>query len=189
MDIEVIRNMRNSAEAYFNLGFNITGLKGGEKAPYHKWKEFSSRRQTEGEALSHEWHALSGIGAITGINALFCLDFDDCDQGLIARFLGMLGLPTDYNWVVISGSGNGFHIWFSSTRLESEMKTIGKAVLVYEPKEAGLFKQIELRINQHVVLPPSKSPAGQYRFLNSNDLTMRPIELNYDSDTLGAQIN
>lgn len=101
----------------------------------------------------------------------------------------MLGLPSDYNWVAISGSGKGFHIWFSSTQLESEMKKIGTSVLVYEPKEAGLLKQIELRINQHVVLPPSRSHAGQYRFLNPNDLTMRPVELNYDSDALGTQIN
>lgn len=187
-DIDFIRSLRTSAEAYFKLGFNLTGIKNRTKAPYHKWQEFLQRRQTEGEALNHEWHALSGIGAITGISSLFCLDCDDCDQSNVAKFLDILGLPTDYNWVVISGSGKGFHIWFSSIQLEGEMKNIGTAVLEYAPKEAGLFKQIELRINQHVVLPPSRSEKGQYRFLNHNDLTMRPAELNYDSDKLAVQI-
>lgn len=101
----------------------------------------------------------------------------------------MLGLPMDYNWVVISGSGKGFHIWFSSFQLENERTKLGGGVVVYQPKEAGLLKQIELRINQHVVLPPSKSQTGQYRFLNPNDLTMRPIELNYDADALGTTID
>lgn len=186
IDIEFTRSLRTSAEAYFKLGFNLTGIKDHKKAPYHKWQEFLQRRQTEGEALNHEWHALTGIGAITGINSLFCLDFDNCDQSNIAKFLDMLGLPADYNWVVISGSGKGFHIWFSSKQLESKMTEIGTAVVEYGPKEAGQFKQIELRINQHVVLPPSKSQAGLYRFLNHNDLTKRPTELDFQ---LNTQIN
>ncbi|MBL7839379.1 MAG: bifunctional DNA primase/polymerase [Cyclobacteriaceae bacterium] len=189
LDIEFTRSLRTSAEAYFKLGFNLTGIKDYKKAPYHKWKEFLQRRQKEGEALNHEWYTLTGIGAITGINSLFCLDFDECDQSNIARFLQMLGLPMDYNWVVISGSGKGFHIWFSSFQLENERTKLGGGVVVYQPKEAGLLKQIELRINQHVVLPPSKSQTGQYRFLNPNDLTMRPIELNYDADALGTTID
>ena len=184
MDIQFTRRLKASAEAYHKLGFNVTGIKEHQKAPYHPWQEYKVKRQTELEALNHEWHSLTGIGAITGINSLFCLDFDRCRQSNVPKFLEMLRLPVDYNWVVLSGSGNGFHIWFSSVQLESQMKAIGKAVVVYEPKEVNLFKQIELRLNHHVVLPPSKSQTGQYAFLNPNDLTMRPIEINYDSNIL-----
>lgn len=182
-NIEFIGELRRSAEAYFKLGFNITGIKNFEKAPYHKWKEYSSRRQEEREALFHEWHSLTGIGAITGINQFFCLDFDQCAESNVPKYLVMLGLPPDYNWVVISGSQKGFHIWFKSSQLHTEMENIEKAVLGYAPKVAGDFKQIELRINQHVVLPPSKSASGgEYRFLTPNDLTKPPAELEYDSN-------
>jgi hypothetical protein len=182
-DIEFIRTLRKNAEAYYNLGFNVTGLKNNEKAPYHKWADYQHRRQTEDQAFFHEWHSLTGIGVISGISGLFCLDFDHCDQSHIPTFLEMLGLPIDYNWIVISGSGKGFHIWFSSNQLRDRIGNIGKVVKFYLPKTEGMFKQLELRINCHVVMPPSRSASGgEYKFLYPNDLSVRPNEIAYEID-------
>lgn len=155
-DIQFVRTLRDHARFYFELGFNITGIMKIGKGPYHSWKEFMTRRQTKNEALNHPWHRLCGIGAITGINELRCLDLDQCDPANIPMFLERLKLPTNYEWVVISGSGNGFHIWFRS----KDAGLRGKKVLTFTSKTPGLFKQIELRINSHVVLPPSLHPSG-----------------------------
>ncbi len=180
-DIDFIRTLWRSAEALHNLGFNITAIKDKSKAPYHKWRQYLSKEQSVWEAVNHQWFKMSGIGAVTGIKSLFCLDFDKCDLSNIPTFLQMLGLPPDYRWVVISGSGKGFHIWFTSDYLQACHKAIGNSVIVYRPKKTGHFNQIELRLNCHVVLPPSKSAnGGQYRFLNPNDLSQRPAELDYE---------
>src|SRR5690606_8710211 len=129
------RTLRAHATAYFELGFNIAGIMEIGKGPYHPWKEYMSRRQTRGEALNHPWSKLCGIGAIAGINNLGTLDFDQCDIANIPMFLEKIGLPTNYEWVVISGGGRGFHIWFRSRRLSS----VTKKVVTFYPKTPGLF--------------------------------------------------
>lgn len=180
-DIDFIRSLRDSAEAYFNLGFNVTGIKDFKKGPYHKWKHFQSKEQVIWDAVSHEWYNLTGIGVITGIKSKFCLDFDKCDLVHLPSFLEMLCLPADYNWVVVSGSGKGFHIWFSSDELQKTYKNMGTTVVVYKPKQPEQFNQIELRLNCHVVMPPSKSATGgQYHFLHPNNLTKPPNQLQYE---------
>jgi hypothetical protein len=181
--IERTRELKASAESYFALGFNITGLKNCKKAPYHPWEEYQFRRQTKAEAMNLDWADLSGIGAITGISELFCLDFDECDLSHVPKFLEMLGLPENYNWVVVSASSKGFHIWFSSPQLQERLKTNREVRQVYLPKMEGMFKQIELRINCLVVMPPSKSVTGNmYKFLHPNDLSVKPQEIIYENN-------
>lgn len=170
-DIEFARTLRDHAKAYFELGFNIVGIMQIGKGPYHPWKEFMTRRQTTREALGHPWHKLCGIGAITGVNNYRALDFDQCNPVNIPMFLERLKLPSDYNWVTISGSGKGFHIWFRSAIADS----LRKKVSTYTAKTPGLFKQLEFRINAHVVLPPSlHRTGGQYKFWLPNDLKSAP---------------
>lgn len=180
-DIDFIRSLWRTAEALYYLGFNVTAIKDYKKAPYHVWKHFRWKEQSVWEAVDHKWFQMTGVGAVTGIKSLFCLDFDKCDLSHLPSFLQMLELPQDYNWVVVSGSGRGFHIWFSSDSLQKLLPQIGTTVLVYTPKKLGHFNQIELRLNCHVVMPPSKSATGgQYHFLNPNDLKTRPKEIDYE---------
>lgn len=170
-NIQFVRSLRDHARAYSELGFNVVGIMEVGKGPYHSWKEFMTRRQTKKEALNHPWHRLCGIGVITGVNDYRCLDYDQCDPVHIPLFLERLHLPADYQWVTISGSGNGFHIWFRSAKAD----LMRKKVVTYAPKTPGLFKQIELRINAHVVMPPSLHRSGaQYKFWLPNDLKSAP---------------
>lgn len=73
-----------------------------------------------------------------------------------------------YDWVVISGSGRGFHIIFKCQPYTDEYDTISfdfskKVTLRYTDKFS--LGTIELRWKDHIVLPPSKAQyGGQYRF-------------------------
>lgn len=174
-DVQFARSLRDHATAYYELGFNVTSIVTVGKGPYHRWKEYMYKPQARHEVLNRPWHRLVGIGSITGINKLFCMDFDKCALSEIPTFLNAFGLPQNYPWVVISGSGNGFHIWFSS---DFNLSTADKKVVTYIPKSGGLFKQIELRLNAHVVMPPSLHSSGnQYRFWAFNDLKNSPLNI------------
>jgi hypothetical protein len=71
--------------------------------------------------MSFNWTDATGIGLITGFNGFRAIDIDGVKDDFLKdyfkhRFLGVilkdLGLSADYEWLVLSGSGNGCHIIF-----------------------------------------------------------------------------
>jgi hypothetical protein len=171
--------LRAYADRYYSLGFNITMVCENGKWPAHRWKAFQTRRQLEYEAFRHPWYYATGIGAVTGINSYYCLDFDKCSINLIPYYHGIFRLPKDYNWTVISGSGEGFHIWFTSANLANAI-TDAKVVVI-KPGPSDFFKQAELRLNAHTILPPSKHRSGSYyKFYKENNLLTKPNSISYE---------
>ena len=150
-EIEAIK-LNQYADHYHKLGFNVTAIKKG-KAPYHKWKYLEKERQQEAQVKRLRWQQCSGIGAITGVNNIRAFDFDKIENfDFLPDFLQKLGLPTNYPWTVLSGSGKGVHIWVRCTA-QPEIKA--KQVYTYKALDARLFDHVELRWNQHTNLPPS----------------------------------
>ena len=91
------------------------------KTPDHPWEHYIYRRQTEEELSLLNWGWARGLGTAIGFNKLRVIDVDNCafsdeikdiTDETIKRFLMRLGLPSNYEWVIESGSKKGFHILF-----------------------------------------------------------------------------
>lgn len=105
----------------------------------------------------------TGIAIRAGINGYRCLDIDNTsNQDLANHLLENLGLPSNYHWLVGSGSGWGYHIWFrceeEPKRLEILPRRAVSGVYMGIVKKAEFeFERIELRWeNSYIVAPPSQ---------------------------------
>jgi hypothetical protein len=171
------------AIAYFEkFGFNVLPVK--EKRPLIAWEEWQSRKQTIDDIENMDWSNVSGIGVVMGISDLRCFDIDGIENpDLIKELLIDLGLPEDYPWVIQSGSGSGYHIYFIVKIDENNselLNAIGGIKAVYKLKmiRDGQCHHLEYRSKEcQTLLPPSLHPSGGvYNFVN-NDPTEAPIEV------------
>lgn len=131
----------------------------------------------ESDKKYFNWEDATGIGAISGRKSYRCIDIDGCNQErFILNFLDYLGLPTNYEWTVLTGSNNGYHIWIEAETLPEMLLLSGdsldfyekEGVIVFKPKEKyrNSFSFLEMRWQAHNVLPPSYSIYGNhYSFL------------------------
>lgn len=169
------------AKHFHNLGLNITCISNELteynfyspnilKAAYHSWEHLLNKRQSEKELLDYNWETATGLGVVAGFENLHVLDIDGCsNEEFVNDILELLGLPKNYEWVVKSGSQDGFHIHFFSNLLEDT--EVDRMCSSYPANEDnfGLFEKMELLWNTNVVLPNSIHKSGQkYKFLNSN---------------------
>src|SRR5690606_19880495 len=100
-------------------------------------------------------------------------------ESLLAMLSG-LGLRMDYQWVVKSGSGKGYHIWLKAPGLFAD-KNAGR-----EQRHSKAGGTIDLRFDGHyTILPPSKHPSGgTYEFLHGQPET--PLALVAPENVLEA---
>jgi len=164
-------DLRNIAKDYNEaFGFNVIPLE--NKVPKFEWKKYQIDEMTNENIDNLNWnHKTNGIGAISGVNELRCLDFDAVqDDNIIYKFVERLGFARDYSWVVKSGSGKGYHIWFLCCDDDNYLDGLGgeKSYYKFNLKENNLCDHIELRWkNCQTVLPPSLHPSGnKYVFVN-----------------------
>jgi len=163
-------NFKEKAKDYYEVfGFNLLPLV--NKAPKGEWQKWQSEEMTIHDIERASWNSdTNGIGAISGIKKLRCLDFDGVVNGeIVKQFVTSLGLPLEYTWIVKSGSHKGYHIWFYCDddsylfRILSGRKSYYKLNLIVD----GLCHHIELRWEKcYTVLPPSDHPSGNsYEFI------------------------
>lgn len=162
---------REIAKDYFELfGFNLLPLE--NKVPKINWEKWQVEEMLMSDIDGLGWNFnTNGIGAISGIKKLRCLDFDKVnDYEVVRKFVTKLGLPSLYQWIVKSGSGKGYHIWFYCDDDSYIIKVLSgdKSYYKLQLKENGLCDHIELRWkNCQTVLPPSFHPSGkQYELVN-----------------------
>ncbi|MBU0473124.1 MAG: PriCT-2 domain-containing protein [Bacteroidetes bacterium] len=167
-------NYREIAKDYNDaFGFNVIPLT--DKVPKLDWAKWQTEDMGVSQIDSLGWNSkTNGIGAISGINNLRCLDFDNVtDTQIVYNFAVELGLGKNYLWIVKSGSRKGFHIWFKSEDEENYLDGLGgiKAYYKIKPKDSESCDHIELRWkNCQTVLPPSKHPSGNvYEFVNLHE--------------------
>lgn len=178
-------NFIDIAKDYSDVfGFNVLPLE--NKVPKvtgeSGWKKWESELMTSMDIDSLGWNSTTnGIGAISGIKKLRCLDFDNVTNfEIVKKFVVGFGLPIEYVWVVKSGSGKGYHIWFYCDDDFYLFQILGgdKSYYKLQLKETGLCDHIELRWkNCQTVLPPSYHPSGiQYQFINIREIGLPFIE-------------
>jgi len=152
------------------MKFNVLPLRG--KVPSIIWKVWQGKCQTKEDIEAMEWKNSSGLGVVMGINDLRCFDIDMVeDPAILNEILSDLNLSGDYSWVVQSGSGEGYHIYFRCS--EAPLQSFSdKAVYKYRLKKEGICHHIELRVKEcQTALPPSRHESGGvYSFVNNEPL-------------------
>lgn len=169
------------ARHYYNLGLNVTCISNKInqnnfyernilKSPNHRWDHLFYERQEIFELNSFDWDNATGAGSVTEFMNIRVIDIDGCnDLNFLDKALTILRLPKNYEWVVLSGSGNGFHIYINADKFSHLSKE--EVVSTYPPKEdfKQVFDKIEFLWSTHTVLPPSLHNSGKsYRFINCN---------------------
>jgi hypothetical protein len=130
--------------------------------------ELGKLRQRFSDVQNFNWDDAVGIGTELGFNNLRALDFDGCnDLDFIIKVLEQLGLPRDYEWLVKSGSNNGFHILFYAEEHNYLLDNSKTKAFVPNTDNKHNFSVLELRWTKHLILPPSLSKEFKlYKFVN-----------------------
>jgi DNA polymerase III epsilon subunit-like protein len=175
---------------YWNFEFNISHINGKNsvdnpnrafKTASHDIETLKYNRQNQENLFVFDWHSATGIGAIAGIGNNRCIDIDYIsDDSLLKNILFDLNLPNNYEWVVWSGSKQGYHIWINAYKTEDYFDRGIFGTNLFKPNKnfIGTFRQLEYRWNSHVVLPPSiNSHNNIYEFLNCDMPQQRPLHI------------
>ncbi len=175
------------ANYYYNLGFSIThviprinsnrGQVGNPfKAPTNDTRKLANKRQELSEIINFNWNDSVGIGTILGFNTLRALDFDGCNNdNFIKNILGKIGLPENYEWVVRTGSKNGFHILFQAENHRFIVEEGKTKAFTPNSLNKNKFSVLELRWEKHLILPPSISKDfNEYKFINCELPSFKP---------------
>lgn len=194
---------------YQLCGFHLLPIKGdvdnwrsNEKSfknpAYGSWRDFKDIDLNTGlikDIVSNKDY--TGFGGLLGINNIRVLDFDDI--GLFAKVvngpwddnnpkfdefvkycLTLLELPKDYQWVIRSGGGCGFHIIFKT----EEVPNFNPEIISFQSRKSLTkdkldVKALDLLWNGYVALPPTAAAGAFnhdlyetypfiYRFKNRN---------------------
>lgn len=186
--------LKKEALYYHNMGFNIsciTNIKNRYnsnstntylKAPNHPWENLNEDRQTFNELNSYPWHLATGLGVITGFNNLVTIDFDNCDYGFVQQTLHDLGLPSNYPWLVLSGSQKGYHIHIFVDGIKDRFAKESVIKLAFKEEYKNLADKVEILIRLHSILPPSVHLSGnQYKFINCSRPKNKPEKIDISS--------
>ncbi len=130
------------------------------KCPNINWEKYKNIKQEPNDISFLKEQQSCGFGIILGFNNIYSLDIDGyLDETIIYNLLYILELPSDYEWVIKSGSGIGFHIIFSCSNLkEYEDRTIAYFAR-YENRD---FAKLEFKFQGHSILPHSLHETGNY---------------------------
>lgn len=174
-----MRNLFLYANYYYNLGFNVTHIVPKEnqykencrnpfKSSTNDRTHLAHSRQSPLELATFNWDDAVGIGAVLGFNNLRALDFDGCtDIEFIQSILEKLGLEKSYEWLIKSGSENGFHIIFYADMHNYLRDNEMTKAFIPNQDYLSKFSRVELRWTKHLILPPSLSKEYKhYKFLN-----------------------
>lgn len=172
--IERPAQLRTSARAYHALGFNVLTVDGAKRPNTSTWAGLHKSRQTPEQLDGLPFDIARGLGGVSGSvsGGAVCLDFDKVEGDRLAfarRVLAVLGLPSDYAWVVLSPEG--VHVWIVLDDAESILGSCGKVVGSYPG-----CHHVELRADGHqTCLPPTiRTDGGVYRFANQECVPSEP---------------
>lgn len=204
-------DLEEMAKIYHGLKMNLSQMKWRDskkteasfKAPTDsQWRNYTKEEQPDYYFNNRSWNQSAGVGLLTGVNNFRALDFDikqSCFNGskahqfnideLITEVLQELKLPIDYQWVVKSGNGYGFHVIFKCNDNEA---TAGLDSFSYELNDTYSYRtknsliRVELKWADHIVLPPSMHKSGlQYKFWFVEKPNSEPYEVSiHDIDSL-----
>lgn len=154
------------AEQLHVWGANVTAKRRADKGILHTWKHLCATRQTIEELRGYPWATAGGVGVIMGVGGWRGFDLDHATtQAPLDQLRATLGLSADYAWQYRSGSGEGYGLVIicddpmPADTLPSKKKE--SSVFWGYPEQSAVFDHLELRWNQHCVLPPSSYVFGK----------------------------
>lgn len=186
-------SLRVLSHFYYSMGFNLTCISNIEndynyfnvaplKAPAHKWEHLITCRQTLKELTEYDWETATGIGCVLGYSNLRCIDIDGItDFSITKEILRILNLPKDYEWVFLTGSGKGIHIYIRTEQHHFVINNGQTKAFHPNKKNKDKFKVLELRWKYHCVLPPSLHKSyNNYKFTKKLPLSPpKEVDLGY----------
>lgn len=106
---------------YLKLGLKLTTVEksNNDSNNPRQQEQFGNYLKTQSQnidsekdlLLLHNKNDFSGIGLSLENSKLLCLDIDHCFSDTHLKIiLSILGLPKNYEWVIRTGGGNGYHI-------------------------------------------------------------------------------
>lgn len=154
-----IESPKKAGAWLYDKGANVLSLDGKNPSPL-TWKKngWQDNRQDVEAVKKMPWHR-DGVGVICGIGGVRCFDIDGTEEegvkfGAVQKVLDVWSFPHTYPWIVTSGSGNGFHVWF---RCEDDDRFDPRTN--FEPRRDGAFDHLELRWENHqTAVPPTVHP-------------------------------
>lgn len=195
MDLSIIQGHGDDNKSYKNPGicdpFPVSGF-------------LNNQSNGVSSLFNQSWRIATGIGVCLGHAHIRAIDVDGIDYncqilsvdengnqyfdrigGVLNKVLEKLGLPSDYPWVIQSGSQTGFHILFVTFELDDEIENIAltpntKYCFNYNGPEflEPYFNRMELLWNGHLVLPPSIHYSGnEYIFRHKRIPSIVPANI------------
>jgi len=178
------------ADKYKKFGFNVscvtntsnpynTYARSYYKCPSHPWKDLFIKPQEISEYNSYDWTNSVALGTFTYWKDLVVIDIDGCnDTSFLKDMLRELDLPQDYEWVIQSGSKNGYHIYYKGHKINE--CSYDDVVSTFPPKKEfeKYLSKIEFLWRTHAILPPSAHGSGnKYSFLRNEFPTNSPVAI------------
>ncbi len=155
------------------------------KAPNHDQNLYKHERQTLDNLMGLDWNKASGVGITLGYDDTYVIDIDGCTEiKLVQDICKVLNLPTNYDWIIKSGSHEGYHILFRCNNIIKISNDSDKFIKLRHSSERNepfpnddtnayyptysnrAFYKIEFKWSGNLVLPNSLHVSGKhYEFL------------------------
>jgi len=115
----ISQSLLDFAHQLHGWGANVSAIRKGSKGPLHKWEHLQRERQTIEELNSYKWGGAAAVGVFNGPGGWRVFDIDAIKDAsgkpisavplaVLTSALVAAGLPDDYQWSYISGSGAGY---------------------------------------------------------------------------------
>ena len=195
-------DLLKQAEHYHSLGLNIFCIGSRQnifnhndknllKAPNHEWLLYNQKEQSLVTIKKLDWRNALGIGIILGYKNICAIDIDGCtDFTFVLNICRILGLPSNYEWIVESGSKTGYHIVLQCNDIlqinykqpkryqvaqssdDSMPFGNGDTNAYYPEYHNRIFNKIEFKWAGNLVLPESLHVSGsEYKFIGKTPTT------------------
>lgn len=128
-------NLIKTAKAYSKEGFSVIPVTSNKIPAIKEWKEFQSRPMTEQECEKYFGDAYGMALLCGGKRKVTAIDFDlkyDLSGDLFERYKGKLDKDLLKKMYVQSTKNGGFHLVFSSDKVEGNQKLASRYTTAYE---------------------------------------------------------
>ena len=150
-----------------SLGLTVLAMRSADRRPAGRWRHLQEEPQGEASFQAMLDALRRGradrIALVCGRGGLICLDLDadgnaPVAPAAVAALMEALDLPADYLWAGPSGSGRGWHIWLVIPDLPPDTTRFERW-----PRDAGVFRALEVRAWKHTGTIPVRDGIAGYR--------------------------
>lgn len=152
-------------------GAAVTAIRRGTKRPDHKWQRWQTEPQDAAQIERLPWRSAAALGIVNGSGGFRVFDIDAVraeddrplaavPESVVRALLAALGLPDDYQWSYVSGSGAGFGVVVRCLEPLPPGWPDGSGVYRGEPRGFHPFGHLELRWSSGQTVIDGAHPTG-----------------------------